>query len=271
MTATQRICSKTGLALTSGPVLSYRIARESYGPLAPRLREPHTDLTIQPRDNVGSWSRYDTVGRTIYTSQEQVVAFLEMLAPYRTTVSAERRAMQPIADAMEVPLDDLWRVMVSEWGEAGNMHARWIPSNFREGRELYALEFPQGWWIDITATETIAALHDLFGGSWPTSTGRSDELLTLSQLTGEDRVLTTAIASKLREGIELDDGTLPLGVEFISKHGRPSGATGRCWAYWMRDVDNGLDEPTTVKTSASIELDDPAFKAALSLCKIQSR
>ena len=75
----------------------------------------------------------------------------------------------------------------------------------------------------------------------------------------------------LREGIELDDGTLPLGIQFISKHGRPAAGSGLCWAYWMRDVDNGLNETATVQARESIREDDPAFTSAQVLCRIKSR
>lgn len=271
MPATHKICSKTGLALMSGPVFANRIARTSYGPLDPPLREPQTDPSIAPRDHVGNWGRYDTVGRTIYATDEPVVAFMELLAPYRTKVTGERRALQPLADHLGIPLDDLWRDIVADWDEVGNMKASWLPRQFREGRGLYVLAFPKGWWIDIAASETIAAVHDLFGSRWPTSGGESDEPLTLSHLTGEDRVLTTAIAGKLRESIELDDGTLPLGIAFTSKHGHPSGGTGRCWAYWMRDLDNGLPEPTKVRISTGISDSSQPFNEALLLCKIRSR
>lgn len=84
--------------------------------------------------------------------------------PYRTDVNAERRALQPIADAMGKDLDALWRDIVAEvagWDEAGTMKASWLPRAFREGSRLYTLSFPAGWWIDITATETITALEDL--------------------------------------------------------------------------------------------------------------
>lgn len=271
MPVTNRICRRTGLALTSGPVVSHRIARESYGPLDPPPREAHTDPSIELRDHVGSWGRFDTVGRTIYAADEPVVAFMEMLAPYRTKVSEERRALQPLADHLGIALGDLWRDIVTEWDQNGTMKASWLPRQFREGRAIYGLAFPIGWWIDIAATETISALHDLFGSRWPRSEGEMDETLTLSHLTGNDRVLTTAIASRLRESVELDDGTLPLGITFTSKHGHPSGGTGRCWAYWMRGLDNGLPEPTVVKTSSSISESNMPFNQALALCNISSR
>lgn len=260
---TQRICQKTGLVLTTGPVGAVRIARESYGPLDPQARGPKSDVL--------EWSRYDTVGRTIYASADRTTAFMELLAPFRTQIDVERRALQPVADFLGVLLDDLWRDVVTEWDEVGTMKASWLPRAFRDGRALYTLGFPDGWWIDITASETMAALNDLSRGSWPTSHGMSDEPLTLSHITGDDRLLTTSIATVLREDVELDDGTLPLGIQFISKHGRPSAGSGLCWAYWMRDVDNGLKEPTTVSVREAIEEDDPAFVAAQVLCKIKSR
>lgn len=259
---TQKICTKTGLALSAGPVSAFRIARESFGPLAPLPRALGDDAL--------GWSRYDTFGRTIYASADRLTAYMELLAPFRTTVAAERRALQPVADFMGVPLDDLWRDIVTEWDEQGTMRASWLPRVFREGRALYSLSFPAGWFIDLAATETIAALHDLFKGEWPTSTGTIEEL-TLSHLTGDDRILTTAIAGMLRNHIELDDGSLPLGVQFISKHGKPAAGSGLCWAYWMREVDNGLDDPTRVTGSEAINDADPEYKAALAHCKIRSR
>lgn len=253
-----RICAKTGLALTSGPVGSYRIARQSYGPLAPKVREPGGDV----RD----WSRYDTVGRTLYTSADRLTAYMELLAPYRTEIAGKKRALQPMADFTGIALDDLWREIVSEWDEQGTMKASWLPRTFRNGRELYTLSFPTGWWIDITAIETITTIHELSEGI-----PLASEPLTLSHLTGDDRALTTSIAELLREQVELDDGSLPLGVQFISKHGKPAAGSGLCWAYWMREVDNGLDEPTQITASEPISDDEPDFRAALAHCKIRSR
>ncbi|OSP07308.1 hypothetical protein B7W94_08410 [Microbacterium sp. LEMMJ01] len=242
---------------------SFRIARESYGALAPRPREAS--------DDPANWSRYDTLGRTIYSSADRVTAFMELLASYRTDINAERRALQPAADAMGMSLDAYWADIVAEWDESGNMKASWLPRVFREGRALYTLEYPEGWWIDASATETIAAIHDLFSGPWPTRDGDSDKPLTLADLTGDDRILTTVIASAIREHVQLDDGTLPLGIQFLSKHGRPADGSGLCWAYWMRQVDSGLDEPATVIKTEPIVDNDPAYIAAQKFCKIKSR
>jgi hypothetical protein len=207
------------------------------------------------------------VGRTIYASADRQTAFMELLAPYRTIVDEKRRALQPLADFMGLPLDELWPQIVGEWEEAGTMKASWLPRVFREGREIYGLSFPQGWWIDVTATETISALIDYLEPHALTD----DSMLTMSDLTGDDRALTTAIAGILRDRVELDDGTLPLGIQFFSNHGRPADGTGLCWAYWLRNVDAGLDEPTTVRSTDEISVSDPAFDAALKLCRIKSR
>jgi hypothetical protein len=231
----RRICQKTGLALTAGPATALRIAKQSYGPLNPLPREVGSDH--------GEWGRNDTIGRTLYACADPVTAYMELLSPYRTKIDEERRALQPLADFLEIPLENLWEQVVSEWDEAGTMKADWLPRVFREGRELYTLRFPTGWWIDFTATETLAAIQTIFSDSWPVEDGRLTEPLTLAHLTGDDRVLTTSIAAAVRDSVELDDGTLPLGIQYISKHGRPSGGDGWCWAYWMRDVDAGLKSP----------------------------
>ena len=95
--------------------------------------------------------------------------------------------------------------------------------------------------------------------------------MTLTHLTGDDRVLTTAIATGLRDEVTLDDGTLPLGIRFLSKHGHPAQGTGICWAYWMRYVDRGLDEPSTITHRTGIHDDDADLVAVQTYCKIRSR
>jgi hypothetical protein len=247
----------------TSPVSAYRISRSSRGAFDPVPRSGGEDVT--------GWSRYDTIERTLYASDDKLTAYMELLAPYRTEIASKRRALQPVADFMGVPLSDLWRDIVAEWEEAGDMATKWLPRAFREGRAMYTLSFPIGSWIDITATETLAAMPELFGDRWLTADGELTDPLTLSHLTGDDRVLTTAIAAALRERIELDDGTLPLGIRFLSKHGRPSSGTGLCWAYWMREVDHGLDEPSVVTAVEPIAENDEVFKAAQAHCKIRSR
>lgn len=258
-----RICERTGLALSSGPDRAFRIARTSYGALGPPERHK--------ADNRAHWGRFDTIGFTLYATAERRAAFLELLGPFRTVVDGERRALQKTANALDIDLEELWQQVVADWDENWAMKATWLPRAFRDGREIHEISFPEGWWVDVTAAETIAALHDLFPDGWPSNAGTLDEPLTLAHLTGDDRTLTTAISSKLRNDVELDDGSLPLGMEFTSKHGKTAGGTGRCWAYWMRELDSGLDPEPTVEDTALLEETDPDLLAVQALLKIRTR
>lgn len=261
--AHKRICSRTGLALTSGPDRALRIARESYGPLNPRTREEDDDRL--------KWSRYDTLGQTIYACADRVTAYMELLAPYRTAINDERRALKPLADALGIEIDQLWSDVVTEWDEQGWEAPDWLPRRFRSGRAVYNLQFPAGWWIDITATETITALADVDFGAGPRKLGPAPEPLTLSHLTGDDRVLTTSIADFLRNRVTLDDGTQPLGVEFLSKHGAPSAGSGICWAFWMSASRGRSAQPPNVTRKEPINDDDSDLIAAQTYCKIKIR
>ncbi len=260
---TSRICTTTGFALTAGPVGAFRIARASYGAMRPQERDELDD-----REH---WGRFDTPGSTLYVAAERQTAFLEMLGQYRTAIGAERRALQKTATFLGRDLEELWEEVVREWDDNGTMKARWLPRAFREGRQIHLIDFPTGWWIDATSAETIAALHERFPSGWPTKHGTLDEVLTLGHLAGDDRVLTTAIATRLRDEVTLFDGSLPLGIEFISKHGRAGGGTGLCWAYWMRELDSGLPPAPTVRSSAAIEHDDDDLVAVQELLKIKTR
>ena len=84
---------------------------------------------------------------------------------------------------------------------------------------------------------------------------RTNPLLTLADLEGEDRTLTTVLAEHIRN-LLLDNGSEALGINFPSKTGY-----GRCWAFWDRRADLGLgrgaNDPRQV-TSDNVGT-DPAF------------
>jgi hypothetical protein len=91
---------------------------------------------VREAGDVGAWSRCDTVGRTIYASSDRLTAYMEVLAYYRTVAMEQKRALQPMADFLGVPLDDYWNQIVKEWDAMGTMKASWLPTAFRTGREL---------------------------------------------------------------------------------------------------------------------------------------
>ncbi|RJT91533.1 hypothetical protein D6T64_01705 [Cryobacterium melibiosiphilum] len=170
---------------------------------------------------------------------------------------------------MGIPLDQYWSMVVADWDQAGTMRARWLPRVWRDGRVLYRLTYPPGWWVDITSTRTLAALSaalDTELNDLGVSGG-----LTVAHVTSDDRAITTLIAGWLRDTVTLFDGTQPLGIRFISKHGHPTNGTGTCWAYWMRATDAGLNEPISIIAEIGIAERDTDLKTAQEFCKIQTR
>lgn len=228
------LCRVTGLEIVAGPETgNFRIARSSFGALAPKERTGQKDGPVA----TNGWSRFDTVGRTLYSTDDRLTSFMELLAPFRTEINGTRRALQKDADAMGIPLATYWADIVREWDQAGTMRARWLPNVWRNGRTIYQIDYPAGWWVDVMST----------------------------------RAVTTLIAGWLRDTAMLFDGTHPLGIRFVSKHGHPTGGSGTCWAYWMRATDAGTAEPAVVIGETPIEQDDADLKLAQVLCKIEVR
>lgn len=202
----------------------WRLAKTSRGPLAPPLR---------PADGeVMEWSRWDTrEGRTIYAASEAVTAYREALA-YLTPSPTLGESLDEIA---------------SEWQQRNFMTIGSIPQEWRESRNLYTLRLPsEGWFIDIAHAETLAAINRHLNFA---------ERVELSHILGSDRVLTTSIASWLRSEIILDDGSVPHGICYTSKHGSP----GECWAVWLRQIDQGRPEASeATQILARDSVDSPA-------------
>jgi len=103
-----------------------------------------------------------------------------------------------------------------------------LPASWRIERLLYRITLPtQGWWIDVEHPDSLAAIETALE---PDLAALNVGALTVAALRGEDRHITTTVA-RWAQGLHLDDGTLPLGITYGSKHG-----TGRCWAYWLTDT-----------------------------------
>jgi len=184
--------------------------------------------------------------------------------------AAHDRAIRKTAELFGVSNKKARAMVEDDWLKAGNMQPGWLPTVWRDGRRMYEISLPDGWWVDVASSETLsmvsAALEDTLLKWGITGT------LTLSELTSSDRRLTTRIATWLREEVTLDDGTQPLGIQFPSKYGRSGEAAGTSWAYWMRAIDAGLsNEPVVVDSGVPIELSDPDFKNALRFHHIESR
>lgn len=237
-----RTCERTGLRLVPAAGQKvYRVAQTSFGPLAPLPRE--ADYT-----DVLTWARWDTAGgRTIYAAEDALFAYLEVLAYLKPSDGLAQLTMREAFPSSTEPADRTsgsvldqitkeWNSRYSGFGPGKNTQ-RW-----REARGLYELTLPaDGWFIDITHNDTIAALNrsggPLGGPFHPT------DRVTVANLVDENREWTCRVATLLR-GVVLDDGSLPHGISFKSKHG----VNGTCWAVWLRRVDDGQDPSTELVT-----------------------
>ncbi len=256
-----RICTKTGLAIVDGPLSAVRVAKESYGPLTPQERGPLTD------DRSG-WYRFDTPGRTIYAAEDSKTAFLEALSWARMTAQ-HADYLRKSAAFFGVDVDVLRQDVAADWQRNGNMAPGWIPANWRDGRLIYDLEFASAPWVDVNHADTIATLGTQLGPELY-SLGVT-ESLTLAELTGSRRQITTLIASWIRDQI-LDEGSYPLGIRFRSKHGAVDHGNGYCYAFWLRRTDLDLtNDPVKVIAGTEIHLSDTAYQFALTRHGIQSR
>lgn len=222
-----------------------RIAKPSYGPLNPPLRPEAPD--------VGAWGRWDIPnGRTIYAVDDVGIAYREVLAYLAPAVGVRNTKLADIFVEDEDAADDprtLLTAITTEWEELWRIDPHKIVRGWRDARRLYVLTPPEtGWIVDIEHQESIDALN-LGLAQVLAKAGLSR--LTCAHLLGEDRRLTVLAASWVHRQV-LDDGSLPHGINFSSKHG----SNGVCWAIWLRRIDDGHDasrELTKVKDQQLIE------------------
>jgi hypothetical protein len=73
---------------------------------------------------------------------------------------------------------------------------------------------------------------------------RGVEKVTVADLRSEDRFVTSRLAERLAS-VRLDEGRMPIGLRYGSKHG----SDWVCWAVWLRD---GVADAITVDEGRSI-------------------
>lgn len=221
------LCASTGLNLVrSGGRSIFRVAKSKFGPLDPPERAG---------DDPSSWSRWDTPGRTIYGGTTPEGAFVEVLEyidpdPPKTPMSD---LFDDVDESDALTLDEQ---IARELPRHGAMPYRSISRGWRQARNLYEIKLPvDGWFVDITGAESISVITRQQSGLLRQC---GLELLTLSELTDssdEQKILTTGIATWIRERVTLEDGSRPHGVVYPSKWG----STIQNWAMWLRRTDDG--------------------------------
>lgn len=247
--AESTICKKTGLRLL--PAVgqeAWRLAKTSFGPLNPPARPADGDR--------GEWGRYDVAEhRTVYSATPACAAYAESLASLRpgfSQIVGEHRVRLRTRDLFDDDSDDgrtLDEIVETEWAERHHMPAGSVDLRWRDARKLYKVTMPrQGWFIDIEASDSVAALAKHLGCDLAPL---GIEYLTVGDLRGTSRPVTTTIAAWLWHQV-LEDGSVPHGIRFGSKHGND----WTCWAIWLRAVDDGkelISEPTTADDGRCIE------------------
>lgn len=230
-----RICARTGLVLRpAAQQVIWRVAKASYGALYVPPRPEGSDRA--------DWGRYDVAGhRTAYGASPPEAAYAEALASQRLTFTHPAPAWGELFDdAPPSGAESLLQVVAREWHDRGYMAPGTVSAGWRHDRLIYELRLPDsGWFVDVEHEVSIRSISRALKGQLE---ALGLEHLALSDLRSERRELTTAIAAWLREQL-LDDGSLPHGVEFGSRHDR----AWRLWAIWLRRVDAGADvsaEPT---------------------------
>jgi len=222
--ATERVCSTTGLGLVAAAGQSgWRIAKESYVNAGGINSVLKNDVVGKlPAGTPDKRHRYATEGRTVYFAAGKTAAFAEVLQDFRVKLVK----LAKDADAVGMSVEEYRRQVTEEAHAAGVPGPGEIPVDWQMNYGLYGVKMPTaGWWVKIDAGETLTRLTDAFG---------EDSMLTLADVAGENRPLTTVIA-QLIWLVVLDDGSLPLGIDYPSKTGY-----GRCWAWFNRREDDGL-------------------------------
>lgn len=245
-----RRCTVTGLyllAATGGS--AYRVAKDrGRGPLRGHPNRHvgplHPAFVSDPR------GRFDTIGSTVYFSDMPRTAFAEVLRGFRR----ELLKLAPLAEIAGYDDAITYAEAITDDAVANSIDAPWaISCDWQMARSIYHVRMPlDGWWVQIDHPFTLNALAEQLP-DLESLAGRTD--LTLADVEGEDRALTTTIAEHIR-GLTLDTGHEPLGINFRSKS-----AYGRCFAWWDRRADAGLapgrDDPGLIHSD---NVDTPAFR-----------
>lgn len=225
-----------------------RIAKRSYGPMNPQLRDPSVD------PDVSTWGRFDVANhRTIYGASPAEGAYGEALAVFRPAPDLADAALADLFDADDEmdPHGTVMEAAMGEWNDLVRFVPRFLPAGWRTERLRYEITLPDwGWFIDLEHASSLAAVGAALAGQL-NSLGVRGRHLTVADLRGSNRRLTTEIAAWAWKQV-LDDGSLPHGIVYSSKHD----SDWRCWAVWLRKVDDGHPlsaEPTSADAGTAID------------------
>lgn len=144
-------------SLLRAPLDGYRIATESYGPLSPLPRGYYF------REDVGSWNRFDTPGRTIYVARTRRGAFTECLYDRRLD-HRSRSAITFMADAFGESWEEAFARYTDEQLSLSHSAPGTLPASWRESRKVYELHSAGDLvWFDLTTDHSLAYIDQVLG------------------------------------------------------------------------------------------------------------
>jgi len=236
-----------GLVPAGGETL-YRVAKDQYVMSGGILAVLPND-TVGPKNGADARGRFDTLGRTVYLADSPDCAFAEVLLPFRKrrdVLAQDAMALEPEEGERRMTVEEYIEAVTKEAVE-NNVDAPWaISAEWQMARSIYHVRMPlAGWWVRIDGDRTLDYLSERYRSELPRLLGESRSL-TVSDVTGENRALTTFLAQQIRKTY-LEDGSYALGIEYPSKSG-----AGRCFAYWPRRMDDnllpGADDPAIIRS-----------------------
>jgi len=147
------------------------------------------------------------------------------------------------------------RQVAEEWSTLQHMAPHTVEQGWRDERLIYTLRLPpSGHFVRLDTSNSIAVVTAALGRDLARLGVRR---LTTAALAGEDRRVTTLIAEWVWSQT-LADGAKPHGIEYGSKHGN----NWRCWAIWLRRIDDGLAGELTTSDKGS-QIMEPRQNPAL--------
>ncbi|MBG6218966.1 hypothetical protein IWX75_003454 [Arthrobacter sp. CAN_A6] len=233
----KRRCAVTGLFILDGPVTMYRVAqsRPTRGPLNPL---PRPD---DPAIDRSTWNRFDTPGLTIYGADTRATAFTESIA-YKAPSANDYAGLREIAQDQGIPFSELLEELRMDGKIVDGLEHDW-----RLERSIYTLNFPSLPWVDLAHPDTVVAIK-------ASGIAKSDRM-SLADLTGDNRQLTTVIAQWIRSQ-QLDDENYPAGIRYPSKFGLADG--DYCYAGFLNKPNKGA-----MQTSAGFTANDSDLLTAI--------
>ncbi|MGI8417417.1 MAG: RES domain-containing protein [Nakamurella sp.] len=205
------------------------------------------------------WNRWDTSGgRTLYAADTALGAYAEVLAYIRENLpKTPLSELFPDDDPTEGDDQTTLTDQVRAEMPAPTLRDKITPG-WRAIRTHYELKISSsGWFVDVLTGPSIQTLNHVF-----IPTGETVGTMTSANLTGEQRQLTTSVAEWVRNQV-LDDGSLPMGIKYQSKHGNDIPA----YAIWLRALDDGKSprsEHVQLVTETAVKKDDPDLREVAS-------